>query len=72
MKRTRLTVRSSRNGWAMTGGPHDMEFKAKLDALRAGREYARRMRPSQLTIRGRDGRIQTEHTYGADPRRRKG
>ena len=41
-------------------------FERKADAVERGRELARGQH-GQLLIRGTDGRIQTEHTYGNDP-----
>jgi hypothetical protein len=41
-------------------------FDRKSDAVEHGRELARSQQ-GQLFIRGADGRIQTEHTYGHDP-----
>jgi hypothetical protein len=41
-------------------------FERKADAVERGRELARAQH-GQLLIRGTDGRIQTEHTYGDDP-----
>jgi hypothetical protein len=42
-------------------------FERKADAVERGRELARAAQRGQLFIRGTDGRIQTEHTYGDDP-----
>jgi hypothetical protein len=36
-------------------------------AIRHAAEVARKAKPSQLIIRRRDGTIQDERTYGADP-----
>lgn len=47
-------------------------FATKREAVVDGRSCARSERPSQLMIHNRDGKIQTEHTYGSDPRRFKG
>ncbi len=41
-------------------------FERKSDAVERGRELAR-SEQGQLVIRGADGRIQTEYTYGKDP-----
>lgn len=35
-------------------------------------DSGRRIAPSQLVIHGAGGRIQTEHTYGDDPKRSPG
>ena len=42
---------------------HDL----KTDAVDRGRDVASGQGPGQLFIHGRDGRIQTEHTYQDDP-----
>jgi len=39
----------------------------KSDAVQRARELARRQLLGQVVIHGKDGRIQTEHTYGKDP-----
>jgi hypothetical protein len=49
----------------------------KADVVRWTRHHLRwqwsdRGELCQLVIHGKDGRIQTEHTYGRDPRRSKG
>jgi len=36
------------------------------------RELAKANQPSQIIIHTRDGRIETEHTYGDDPRQTEG
>jgi hypothetical protein len=58
-------------GWTDTHGTSGRQRK-KADIVRIMRRICRENQPSQLRIKGRDGRIQTEHTYGADPRRYKG
>ena len=47
-------------------------FETKYRAVQAGRMEAWLNKPSQLVVHGKDGRIQFDHTYGADPRRTKG
>jgi hypothetical protein len=70
-KRSVFTVTWSRRaGWCVraawfTVGP----YPNKVQAVGAGRTIARRAKPSQLRVKGRNGRIQTEYTYGQDPRR---
>lgn len=46
--------------------------RCKADLVRVARWFCRARPPAQLRIKGRDGKIQTEHTYGADPRRHEG
>lgn len=47
-------------------------FKTKAEAVAAGREIARSHTKGQLIIHLANGRIETEHTYGEDPRSSKG
>jgi hypothetical protein len=44
----------------------------KDDAIDAARTHAKNADEGQIVIRGKDGKIQREHTYGNDPERRKG
>jgi hypothetical protein len=48
------------------------EFDTKEAAVRRAREIAQGEPPSQVVIQKRDGQIETEHTYGDDPRRFEG
>ncbi len=42
-------------------------YDAKDEAIEGARNLAKRNEPSQIKIHGTDGKIQTKHTYGADP-----
>lgn len=42
-------------------------FGTKQEAINRGKELAKGAPLGQIKIHGRDGRIQTEHTYGKDP-----
>ena len=44
----------------------------KDEAVRRGRDLAKRQGESQLIVHKADGTIQGESTYGSDPRRTKG
>lgn len=44
----------------------------KVDAVQKGKELAKKAALGQIIIHKKDGTIQTEHTYGADPRRSRG
>ena len=73
--RQRMTVApaKSRDGWALTvRGGNETVFRTKQQAVQAGASQGRRHGHAQLVIKGRNGRIQSERTYGADPRRTKG
>lgn len=48
------------------------KYEVLSDAKRDARAHWVRGGLAQLVVRGRNGRIQYEHTYGADPRRRRG
>ena len=71
-KRTTYFVQTMKGEWVVKKqGKKTPEGKyaTKAKALVAGRRLAKRARPwGQLKIKGRNGRIQTEHTYGHDPR----
>ena len=72
--RQRLTVAPAKaGGWTLhiTGGA-EKQFPTKEAAVRAGATQGRANGHAQLIIKGRNGRIQSERTYGADPRRTKG
>ncbi|HEY9507339.1 MAG TPA: DUF2188 domain-containing protein [Gemmatimonadales bacterium] len=47
-------------------------FEDKEEAVRQATENAKAADTGQIIVHGRDGRIQYEHTYGEDPRERKG
>jgi Uncharacterized protein conserved in bacteria (DUF2188) len=73
MARLRVTVSPLKEGgWTLQGNGGGQTFKTKDQALRAGRRRAKSAELGQLVVMGRDGRIQTEFTYGKDPRRSKG
>jgi hypothetical protein len=61
------------DGWTLTiASGNATKFRTKEQAVREGASQGRRNGHAQLIIKGRDGRIQNERTYGADPRRSKG
>ena len=47
-------------------------FENKKEAIKKARAIAKKQELGQLKIHRRDGQIQTEYTYGADPRKYKG
>jgi hypothetical protein len=71
MVRTRYHVTSARRGdWKVKreGAQRaDSVHEDKSDAVARARELGRANNPGQVIIHGRDGKIQTEHTYGGDP-----
>jgi len=44
----------------------------KEEAIKKARAIAKKQELGQLKIHGKNGQIQTEYTYGADPKRYKG
>lgn len=63
--------------WAIMRGSKQVGTRTlKREAVRSARTMARIVHSegglSQLVIHGTDGRIQTEYTYGADPKRSPG
>lgn len=79
-KRRVYWVRWSRqaNRWVIVVGPDVFTCLSKTEAVEVARMMARDLgcngTPTQLRICGKNGRIQTEHTYprSSDPRRSKG
>lgn len=73
-KRVRFEVLpDGRGGWAVTRDSVVIEdFHLKDRAVQHARARAREVwragTPSQLLVKGRNGRIQDERTYGNDPR----
>lgn len=73
-KRIRLEVLpNAEGGWSVTRdrivtGHFDRKADAVQDAAAAGRKLWKAGQPAQLFIKGRNGRIQDERTYGNDPR----
>jgi len=53
-------------------GSRLMTSEKKAGAVNAARGLAKSHKKSQVVICGKNGRIQKEFTYGADPRRYKG
>lgn len=73
-KRTVIHVVPDSPGWKVqqAGYKSSQKFPKKKDALTWAKDIAESCRPSQIKIHGKDGKIQTEHTYGKDPERFKG
>lgn len=47
-------------------------YPDKIDALSRAKEIAQAASLGQVIVQGQDGKIQTEYTYGKDPRRSPG
>lgn len=68
-------VPSSRGGWDVKregGARASSHHETKQPAIDAARDKAKAAPLGQVRIHGQDGRIQTEWTYGNDPRTRPG
>lgn len=61
-------------GWYVRKHNTIWTFNRKSDAIKEGIRLAKVNAPSQLIIKGRDGRVQKEHTYprSSDPKRHRG
>ena len=56
--------------WELRGG--DGTFTTKTKAVAAGKKQVKGGGLGQLIIHKKTGGIQTEHTYGSDPRSKRG
>lgn len=62
-------------GWSLEreGGKRSLgRFETKAEAIEAGKKRAKSAPLGQLVIHKKDGTIQTEWTYGKDPRNKPG
>jgi len=65
-----VVFKKNEGNWQLRGG--DGTFSTKTKAVAAGKKQAKAGGLGQLIIHTKVGGIQTEHTYGKDPRRSKG
>ena len=77
MKRRKFTIKWSKEfkQWELWEGDDLIEEGNPKDTIVSmARTYAKDAEPSQLVIKGKNGRIQSERTYprSSDPKRRKG
>ncbi len=76
--RKRFTIRFDKHAgyWRLGVTPDEWisryHFVTKDLAIMEGRSLARRSEPAQLVIFKKNGQIQTEYTYGKDPKRHPG
>ena len=73
--RQRITVAPVKagEGWMVSvGGGNAETYRTKEQAVRVGASQGRQHGHAQLIIKGRNGKIQSERTYGADPSRANG
>jgi hypothetical protein len=68
MKRTRIEVTATENGWMVMreGFGRDSTHRTKDAATRRGVKLAREKQPSELVIRRVDGSVQDTRFYGGD------
>jgi hypothetical protein len=59
-------------GWVIKSGGTSEKFKTKTMAIASATKSAKNHGNAQVVIRKKDGSIQSERTYGNDPRRSKG
>ena len=73
-KRTRIDVTPDKKagGWIVKGGGEEHRFERKTDAVKSAAAAGRQVGNAQVVIKNKDGKIQSERTYGHDPRRSKG
>lgn len=64
-----------KDGWDVKkegGSRASAHHGTKAEAIADARERAKAAKLGQVRVKGKDGRIQTEWTYGKDPRRTPG
>lgn len=72
-QRLMVSPAQGKGGWTLSiDGTGQNTYRTKDEAVKAGASKGRKNGHAQLVIKGRNGRIQSERTYGADPRRSKG
>lgn len=70
MARKVVRVNPAPEGWKVQSAGTtraDSVHDVKSDAVTRAKEIAKAAPTGQVVIKGRDGKIQTEHTYGKDP-----
>lgn len=78
VKRVVFRVQYKRgDGWMVRGNARTASYSFKSSAVMDGVQQCTRLYRdqgirTQLVIHGKDGRIQSERTYGDDPARRRG
>jgi hypothetical protein len=73
-RRTRIDVMFNKreSQWVVKGGGETHGFGTKGEAVTQAAAAGRMLDNAQVVIRKKDGKIQSERTYGNDPRRTKG
>jgi len=65
-----VVFKKNEASWQLRGGTGS--FATKTKAVAAGKKQAKAGGLGQLIVHKKTGGIQTEYTYGSDPRRSKG
>jgi hypothetical protein len=68
MQRKVIHVVPEKDGWALQGSGPAMRFSTKNEAINEGKNVAKKANLGQLVVHGQNGKVQTEYTYGKDPR----
>jgi hypothetical protein len=72
-KRLIVTVAPNKDNWDVKKGSQTVKTTTtKEPAIKAAKAIAKKEVLSQVVIKKQDGKIQTEYTYGKDPRKYKG
>lgn len=71
-KREKVVVQPTKGGkgWDFVTAKGTVHHETKAPAVDQGRQIAKSIpTPSQLVIKGENGKIQTEHTYQQEPKK---
>jgi Uncharacterized protein conserved in bacteria (DUF2188) len=70
----RVTVGPKKGGgWQVSGGGESYDFKTQREDITAGRQALDKLGGGELIVKGRNGRIRMQNTYGRpDPRGSRG
>jgi Uncharacterized protein conserved in bacteria (DUF2188) len=71
---TRVTVGPKRGGgWQVSGGGESHDVATQKQGIEAGKLAVTKMGGGELVVKGRNGRVRMQNTYGGpDPRGSKG
>jgi hypothetical protein len=66
----RLTVGPKKGGgWQVTGGGESYDFKTQREGIAAGKEALDKLGGGKLVVKGRNGKVRMQTTYGRPDRR---
>jgi len=69
-RKTYHVTSDGEGGWRVKGegaSRASSTHEDKVDAVQSAKDLAKAQPLGQIVIHGKDGKIQTEHTYGKDP-----